>query len=88
MATDKLHVNRYELTQGVEDHIIEFIKRHPRDYVYCGEVAVHVHNNLEWTQWALEELTYRGVLCKPSDQEKKQNDIDCRACVYSLPHTK
>ena len=81
---DRLRVNRYELSQDVESRIIDFIKTNPREYVFCGEVAVHVRNNLEWTSWALDEMVHRGVLRALSHKEKSLHRLEECACVYTL----
>ena len=78
MCPDKLNMNRFELTPEIEARIVNFMKRYTKDYVYCGEIAVFMHNNLE----------FRGVVHKMTDVEKKQNSIDKRACVFTLPSRK
>lgn len=88
MSSNKLGVNKHELTSDVEARIIEFMKRFSRQYVYCGEIAVHMHNNLAWTSWALEDMMHRGVVHKMSDEEKVKNAIDVRAYVFTLLATK
>jgi hypothetical protein len=88
MNSDKLRVNRYELTPDVETRIIDFMKRYSKEYVYCGEIAVYMHNNLAWTSWALEEMKLRGLIHELTDKEKASNDIDVRASVFSLPARK
>ena len=88
MYPDKLNMNRFELTPEIEARIVNFMKRYTKDYVYCGEIAVFMHNNLEWTNQVLEELEFRGVVHKMTDVEKKQNSIDKRACVFTLPSRK
>jgi hypothetical protein len=87
MCADKLQIKRYTLTDDVERRIMEFIKCHSREYVFCGEVAVHMHNNLSWTSWALEELVIRGKIRCMTCDEKKKAYLDKDAQVFIYIHT-
>lgn len=79
---------RYEMSPLDESRIVEFFQKFHRDFAYCGEVAVHVRHNLDWTIWALDELAHRGVVVGLTDEEKKRRDLELCACVFRITDTK